>query len=70
MLHFLSGEGGFDPLHVESGFIFWSFVTFAIVLAILYKVGWGPLTRTIEVCPPARHLADQRGAFVDEHVVA
>lgn len=46
---FLSGSHtSFDPLHVEPGFLFWSAVTFAILLAILYKIGWGPLTKAIE----------------------
>lgn len=45
---FLEGASKFDPLHVESGFLFWSAVTFVILLAILYKVGWGPLSKAIE----------------------
>lgn len=38
----------FDPLHVESGFLFWSAITFVVLLAILYKIGWGPLTKAID----------------------
>ncbi len=45
---FLSGHSSFDPLHVQSGYLIWSAVTFAVLLAILYKVGWGPLTKAIE----------------------
>ena len=46
---FLAGSAtSFDPLHVEPGFLIWSAVTFAILLAILYKIGWGPLTKTID----------------------
>lgn len=49
MYTFLAGGADkFDPLHVEPGFLLWSGVTFVILLAILYKVGWGPLTKAIE----------------------
>ncbi|MFT7617922.1 MAG: F-type H+-transporting ATPase subunit b [Planctomycetota bacterium] len=48
MYIFLSGHTSFNPLHVEPGYLVWSAVTFAILLAILYKVGWGPLTKAIE----------------------
>ncbi len=43
-----SSHDKFDPLHVEPGYLLWSAVTFAVLLFILYKVGWGPLTRAIE----------------------
>lgn len=49
MLFFLGGaHSSFDPLHVESGFLFWSAISFILLLAVLYKLGWGPLTKTIE----------------------
>lgn len=51
MLFLLEGAGhdaSFDPLHVESGFLFWSSISFIILLAVLYRLGWGPLTKTIE----------------------
>lgn len=49
MYIFLAGQhSSFDPLHVQPGYLIWSGVTFAILLAILYKVGWGPLTKAIE----------------------
>ena len=49
MSFFLEGSHtSFDPLHVEPGFLIWSGVTFAILLVILYKIGWGPLTKAIE----------------------
>ncbi len=48
MYFFLSDHAKFDPLHVQTGYLFWSAVTFAVLLAILYKIGWGPLTKAIE----------------------
>jgi|JI91814BRNA_FD_contig_31_3029247_length_836_multi_3_in_0_out_0_2 F-type H+-transporting ATPase subunit b len=49
MFLFLSGgEGGFNPLHVEQGLLFWSLVTFLLLFVILKKVAWGPLTKAIE----------------------
>jgi F-type H+-transporting ATPase subunit b len=55
MLFFLEeGHGGgghaesFNPLHFEPGMMFWTSVTFVILLLILRKVAWGPLTKAVE----------------------
>lgn len=44
----LLSEGAFNPLEVHFGLFFWSALTFVVLLAILTKVGWGPLSRAIE----------------------
>ncbi|MCA9321000.1 MAG: F0F1 ATP synthase subunit B [Planctomycetes bacterium] len=43
-----AAEGGGDIFHVEPGFLIWSAVTFGILVLILWKLGWGPLTKMIE----------------------
>ncbi|MCB9831992.1 MAG: F0F1 ATP synthase subunit B [Planctomycetes bacterium] len=48
MIFLNAAHDHFDPLYYETGFLFWSAITFAILLAILYKIGWGPLTKAIE----------------------
>ncbi len=48
MSYLLMAEGGFNPLNVEPGLLFWSFVTFIILFLVLRKVAWGPLTQAIE----------------------
>lgn len=54
MLFFLSeGQngghgGGFDPLAFEPGMMFWTAVTFVILLLILRKIAWGPLMKAVE----------------------
>lgn len=47
MYVFLS-EGGFDPLDVHQGLLFWSAVTFVLLFAVLSKFGWAPLKKAIE----------------------
>ena len=43
------GEGGgFNPLNIEVGFLFWSVIAFAITLFILGKFGWKALAESIE----------------------
>ncbi len=39
-------EGGVFAF--EPGFMIWSAVTFALLVALLWKLGWGPLTQMIE----------------------
>lgn len=41
-------EGEFDPLSIDGGLMFWSLVTFAITLAVLWKFGWRPMIDAIE----------------------
>jgi F-type H+-transporting ATPase subunit b len=49
MLFFLADTGGgFNPLHVEGGLLFWTAITFGCLVLILAKVGWGPLGKAIE----------------------
>ncbi|MEQ8766761.1 MAG: ATP synthase F0 subunit B, partial [Planctomycetota bacterium] len=48
MSFLLMAEGGFDPLAVQPGLLFWSIVVFVALFFVLRKVAWGPLTKTIE----------------------
>jgi F-type H+-transporting ATPase subunit b len=41
-------EHGFDPLRPSQGLSFWSAVAFALVLVLLLKFGWKPITEKIE----------------------
>lgn len=44
----LMADGAFNPLKVEPGLVIWSLITFFLLLFILKRIAWGPLTRTIE----------------------
>ena len=45
---FFAAEGGGDIFAPEPGFLIWSAITFAILIGILWKLAWGPLTKMIE----------------------
>lgn len=41
------GEGGFNPLDVNTGSFFWTLVIFAIALPFMWKVVFGPITAAL-----------------------
>src|SRR3989441_10688830 len=41
-------DEGFTPFSIEPGLIFWTIVVFAILLALLWKLGWPALLKAVE----------------------
>ena len=42
------GHGGFNPLEPSFGLTFWGAIVYVILLSLLAKFAWGPITKMIE----------------------
>ncbi len=42
------GAHGFNPLEPSFGLTFWGAITYALLLALLAKFAWGPITKMVE----------------------
>ncbi|MCB1308302.1 MAG: F0F1 ATP synthase subunit B [Leptospiraceae bacterium] len=42
------GEGDFALLDVDPGLVIWTFIIFGIVLFLLWKFAWGPITAALD----------------------
>jgi F-type H+-transporting ATPase subunit b len=42
------GGGGFNPLEPSFGLVFWGLIVFALLLALMNKFAWGPITKMVE----------------------
>ena len=48
MLEFIAAEGGISLLEVNPGLAIWTTVTFLLVLFILQKFAWKPITSALD----------------------
>lgn len=48
LLEFLAEEGGIALLDVNPGLVIWTFLIFGIVLFILSKFAWGPISNALD----------------------
>lgn len=58
LMFFYSGEGGGSLLDVNPGLIFWTVVTFVLLLLILKKMAWKPILNSLS----------ERESFIKESV--
>jgi F-type H+-transporting ATPase subunit b len=42
------GEGGFTPFSINTGLVFWTILVFLILLALLWRLAWPTILRSVE----------------------
>ena len=48
LLDYLAGEGGIALLDMNPGLVIWTFIAFFIVLFLLSKFAWGPISKALD----------------------
>ncbi len=48
LFEFIAKEGGISLLEVNPGLAIWTFIVFGIVLFILHRFAWGPISLTLD----------------------
>ena len=48
LLEYLAEEGKLALLDVDPGLVIWTFITFTIVLFLLWKFAWGPILKALD----------------------